>query len=309
MFKRILVPLDGSGRAERAILVAAKLAHTSGAAITLLRVIDTSPASSPSAAAKPILIQTVSETDIRMAQSYLDALAASDTLAHIHVETQAIAGLIAPTILTEAATRQIDMIVLCSHGLTGISHWALGSVAEKVARYGATPTLVLREGDSVPTMEAANGATSVRVLVPLDGSPHSEAALAPAAQLAAALAAPGQGALHLLHVVKPDTQRSAASTNMAKQYLDATINSLHNETDSSGIVNLTFTSSVASSSDIAHTIIQEAEHGKEGATDIIAMTAYGNNGPQHWALGSVTERVLHATSLPLFIVQPPPVRA
>lgn len=307
MFKHILVPLDGSGRAERAIPVAAKLAYASGATITLLRVIDTSPASSPSAAAKPILIQTVSETDIRMAQSYLDSIVASDTLAHIHVETQAIAGLIAPTILTEAATRQIDIIVLCSHGLTGISRWALGSVAEKVARYGGTPTLVLREAGSTPVEEPANTATSVRVLVPLDGSPQSEAALAPAAQLAAALAAPGQGVLHLFHVVKPETQRSAGM-NMAKQYLDATTNSFHNGTDSATIANLTLTSSVASSADVAHTIIQEAEHGKEGATDIIAMTAYGNNGPQHWALGSVTERVLHATSLPLFIVQPP-VRA
>lgn len=315
MFKHILVPLDGSSRAEQALPVAAKLAHATGAAITLLRVIDTSPASSPSAAAKPILIQTVSETDIRFAQSYLDGIAASDLFNHVHVATRAVAGLVPSIILSEAATQQADIIVICSHGLTGISRWALGSVAEKVARYGTLPTLVLREGG--PMLDKT---TSIRVLVPLDGSSQSEAALIPAAQLASALSTPGQGALHLLHIVKPtsttqvsrgmtsDTEESPANIRMAKHYLDSTMSNITSASESTTTDGkLTTTSLVVSNSDVAHTIIQEAEHGSGSTTknaDIIAMTAYGNNGPQNWALGSITERVLHSTRLPLFIVQP-----
>ncbi len=57
MFKRILVPLDGSGRAERALPIAAHLARASGGSILLVRVVSTEPASLPSAP-KPILIQT-----------------------------------------------------------------------------------------------------------------------------------------------------------------------------------------------------------------------------------------------------------
>lgn len=309
MFKHILVPLDGSGRAEQALPVAARLAHASSAMITLIRVVDTSPASSPSAGAKPILIQTVSETDIRFAQSYLDSIAASDLFTHIHVETRTVAGLISPTILSEATTQQADIIVLCSHGLTGVSRWALGSVAEKIARFGTIPTLVLHEGG--PTLDKA---ASVHVLVPLDGSSQSETALAPAAQLASALSTPERGALQLLHVVKPasnaqvstgmtsEAQESPASIRMAKQYLDSTIGNVVS-TDSK----LAVSSLVVSNSDVAHTIVQEAEHGSGNATRnavIIAMTAYGNNGPQRWTLGSITERVLHSTRLPLFIVQP-----
>ncbi len=317
MFKHILVPLDGSGRAEQALPVAAKLAHTSGAAVTLLRVIDTSATPSPSADARPILIQPVSETDIHLAQSYLDGLAASDLFNNIHVTTRAVEGIVSSTILSEAATQQVDIIVICSHGLTGVLRWALGSVAEKVARYGTIPTLVLREGGPM-----LNNTTSVRVLVPLDGSAQSEAALAPAAQLASALSAPEQGALHLLHIIKPastaqvskgmtsDEEESPANIRMAKQYLDSTIRNIASASEDTTSTNtqLSTTSLVVSNSDVAHAIIQEAEHGSGSTTrnaDIIAMTAYGNNGPQHWTLGSITERVLQSTRLPLFIVQPP----
>ena len=317
MFKHILVPLDGSGRAEQALPVAAKLAHASGAAITLLRVVDTSPVSSPSADAKPLLLQSVSEADIRFAQSYLDSIAASDLFNHIHVATRAVAGLVSPTIISEATTQQADIIIICSHGLTGVSRWTLGSVAEKVARYGAFPTLVLHEGGSM-----LDKTTSVRVLVPLDGSSQSEVALGPAAQLATALSAPEQGALHLLHVVKPtsttqvvkgmtsDINDSPANIRMAKQYLDSTLRSAASSPgDIASYEKLATTSLVVSNSDVAHTIIQEAEHSSGSTTrnaDIIAMTAYGNNGPQRWALGSITERVLHSTRLPLFIVHPAP---
>ena len=317
MFKHILVPLDGSGRAEQALPVAAKLAHTSGTTVTLLRVIDTCSTPSPSADARPILIQPVSETDIHLAQSYLDSLSASDLFNNIHVTTRVVEGLVSSTILSEAAAQQVDIIVICSHGLTGVLRWALGSVAEKVARYGTIPTLVLREGGSM-----LDNTTSVRVLVPLDGSAQSEAALVPAAQLASALSAPEQGALHLLHIVKPtstaqvskdmtsDAEESPANIRMAKQYLDSTMGNVANASEgtTSADSKLSTTSLVVSNNDVAHAIIQEAEHGSESSmhkADIIAMTAYGNNGPQHWKLGSITERVLQSTRLPLFIVQPP----
>ena len=80
MFKRILVPLDGSERAERALPIAARLARASGGTIILVRVVSTEPVSSPSAPAKPILIQTVGEVDLTMAESYLAGRAGSDLI-------------------------------------------------------------------------------------------------------------------------------------------------------------------------------------------------------------------------------------
>ena len=59
MFKRILVPLDGSGRAEQALPIAARIARASGGSIVLVRVLSTAPAHMPSAPGRPNLIQTV----------------------------------------------------------------------------------------------------------------------------------------------------------------------------------------------------------------------------------------------------------
>src|SRR3989440_7217753 len=153
---------------------------------------------------------------------------------------------------------------MCSHGYTGVKHWwMLGSVAAKIARFAQIPVVILREGGPVPE-ERQPGERPLRVLVPLDGSDYAKAALVPAAYLAAALATPGQGALHLSHVVQPahegrgptrtarSTARSAQSTqtalNMASEYLKATIQQLRDGSLSDGTAHLnlelTFTMTV-----------------------------------------------------------------
>jgi nucleotide-binding universal stress UspA family protein len=146
MFRRILVPLDGSGRAEEALPVAARMARNAGASILLLRVIDTSTESMPTVPTRPSLFQSVGQVDQVQAESYLAAVAASEQFLGIAVQTQTQFGLVAPTILSVAAAQQADIIVLCSHGFSGVTRWVMGSVAEKVARYSDIPVLVLREG-------------------------------------------------------------------------------------------------------------------------------------------------------------------
>src|SRR5947209_20410232 len=110
MFKRIVVPLDGSGRAERALPIAARLARASGASIFLLRVVSTAPASYPSAPARPILIQTVGEVDKVQAESYLEGIATSEFLTGIPVHTNVSVGLISPSILKFAGEKRADII-------------------------------------------------------------------------------------------------------------------------------------------------------------------------------------------------------
>lgn len=321
MFKRILVPLDGSGRAERALPIAARLARASGGTVFLVRVVSTTPASSPSAPARPILIQTIGEADRNLAESYLRGVAASGSLNGVSVQTQVSVGLVAPSILAVAADQHVNIVVMCSHGYTGVRRWwMVGSVAAKVARFAEVPVLVLREGGPVP--EARHpGEPPLRILVPLDGSDAAKAALVPAAYLAATLAAPGQGALHLLHVVQPDreakvptrTARSAQNTqanrNMASEYLDAMIRHLRENPDTANL-NLVLSSSVTVDDDIAQGIVRVAEAGVDdegdelfGGCDAITMTTHGHSGRQRW-VGSVTERVLETTRLPLLTVRP-----
>src|SRR5437764_13122522 len=146
MFKRIMVPLDGSGRAERALPIAARLARASGGSIFLVRVVSTEPASLPSAP-KPILIQTVGEADRTLAESYLAGVAGSELLTGVSVQTHVPVGLVSPSILSIAADTHADVIVMCSHGYTWVNRWwTVGSITAKFARFAQPPALVLRDG-------------------------------------------------------------------------------------------------------------------------------------------------------------------
>src|SRR2546421_12179371 len=97
MFKRILVPLDGSGRAERALPIAARMARAGGGSIVLGRVVSNEPATLPSVPSKPNLIQTVGEADRMLAESYLAGWASSVLLRGFSVPVQVPVGLIPPT--------------------------------------------------------------------------------------------------------------------------------------------------------------------------------------------------------------------
>ena len=99
---------------------------------------------------------------------------------------------------------------------------------------------------------------------------------------------------------------------MAEKYLEAMISQLRGKSGDSPIadLNLMLTSSVATDNDIAQRIIRVAENGGNGegtevfgGCDTIAMTTQGHSGLQHW-VGSVTERVLDISRLPLLTVRP-----
>ncbi|OLB41531.1 MAG: hypothetical protein AUH05_08235 [Ktedonobacter sp. 13_2_20CM_53_11] len=99
---------------------------------------------------------------------------------------------------------------------------------------------------------------------------------------------------------------------MAKEYLAATVQQIRDRSRVSGIVdlNLELTSSVTTDDDIAQGIIRVAENGGDdegaevfGGCDAIAMTTQGYSGPQPW-VGSVAERVLETSRLPLLFVRP-----
>ncbi len=328
MFKRILVPLDGSGRAEQALPVAARLARTSSGSLVLVRVVSTSPEHYPSAPAKPTLAQTVSEADRTLAESYLEGIASSQLLNGIHVKTEVYVGLVAPIILSVASSEKVDIIVICSHGFTRVKRWVLGSVAEKVAHNADVPVLILREDSPTATEKLSNGKQPLHILVPLDGSDYAKAVLAPAAYLATGLTESGNGLLCLTHVVLAPHDKKAKGSDgttgsdqksnsnedvqHAKEYLAAMVSNINDGYIAPDIANLHLkvTSDVVVGSDVAQELLSIAEHGDGAAPskkvdfDIIAMTTHGHSGIQRWATGSVTGRVLHAAHMPLLIVRP-----
>ena len=323
MFQRILVPLDGSDGAERAIPVAARIARASGGSIVFIRVVPP-PAEvgtfgtglHGTIAMKPEV--EASEKEFADATNYLVTVITAyvDELAGIATETDVATGAASSTIFSTAGYEYVDLIVMCSHGETGLKRWVLGSVAQQAVRHSPVPVLVLNEHGVVPPVPDA--ARPLRVLVPLDGSELAESALEPAAQLIAALTAPAQGELHLLRVVdlpsaygKMKSQAYISdgvqeeARKEAEAYVKAVADRLYETTFATGKLNIT--SSAAVSTDVAGTIIKLAEQteGDESSScDLIAIATHGRGGLRRMVMGSVTEHLLGSTRLPLLIVRP-----
>lgn len=307
MLKRILVPLDGSTRAESALPVAVSIARAYGGTLTLLQVVETM-------ADHGSYLQPIIEEEKAEARVYLESLARSPELADIQIEIQVPVGAVAPAIITAAHSSRTDLVIMCSYGYTAFRRWTLGSVAEKIARHAPVPLLVLREGDIFSRLSPEK---PVRALVPLDGSPFSEAVCEPVAYLVAAFAsATSQPAeLHLLRVInlpltsgrmRSQANIDAQTMEQAKQAALAYLNGLTERLGQLALAGLTveLTSSVGSDPDVAEAIVQQAEGVGKGTYDLIAMATHGRSGIGHFTLGSVTERVLHTTRLPLLVVRP-----
>lgn len=322
MFRRILVPLDGSYRAEQAIPVAARLARANGGVVSLLQVITHSIDASGYMVQTPMLTERAIEDDFAAANEYLKIIAGSSELRGLTVEREVSSGSPAEVILYDATSHPVDMIVMCSHGRTGFTRWMLGSVAQQVARHSVVPVLILRE----PVVLHEKG-IATRVLVALDGSPLAEAVLEAAAYLSASLSAPAPGELHLLRVLHDlsSNERTPAGeliTNGEHQEVIAGVEAylagleqrlLAGEV---GKLHLKITSSVARDMDVAGQIVSMAERGEDAqhlqpprSYDVIAMATHGRSAITRLMLGSVTERVLSVSKLPLLIVRPAPIKA
>lgn len=314
MFKHMLVPLDGSFRAEAALPVAARIARASDGSIVFMQVVNPPvDYAGGLATGTSLLAGQMIETEMTQAMDYLKSVAASPALAGMQISTEVMVGSPAVDIMAVAESRAIDLIVLCSHGRTGISRWVLGSVAHRLVHQSAVPVLVLQTTESAaPPFAELDTQRLFRVLVPLDGSPHAEAALLPAVQLVSALATPGYGALRLVQVVKafPSTaaegfvsELNEETLSRAKSYLTKVQAHL---LETFKDLKLTITWSVTIEADTAEALVGIAEHDTDarGGSNLIAISTHGRGAVERWVMGSVTERVLNITKLPMLIVRP-----
>lgn len=300
MFKRILVPLDGSTYAEQALPVASTLAHVAGGSLLLVGVCT---------------LET-SKTARAEFADYLAHLASSDMLKDVGAVVHLAEGTPAEAILSVLEAWQIDFLVMSSHRHTGLTHWIPSSVAQKVVRHSPVPILIMREEEGHVHIPSGLPSRPARVMVALDGSPLAEEVLAPAVSLSAALAAPRAGELHLVRVVhlpvmyeygQDDALAKAKRQGLqeAQSYLHTIEQRLQMEDLSSK--QLLVTSSVAMSMDIAGTLLQLAKEDMQQGC-VIALATHGHSGFKRWIVGSVAERLLETATLPLLVVSPGEVR-
>lgn len=307
MFQHVLVPLDGSFRAEQSLPVAARIARASGGSLLLVRVVNPPIDYSGGLSPVPLMTGEIIESEMAAATDYLTEVAARPELAENEVTTEVLFGFPGQQLIGAAITHGCDLVVLCSHGRTGFTRLALGSVAHTLVHQSPVPVLMLRPKAALAHIEATR---SLYTLVPLDGSELAEAALAPAQALTSALAAPNMGVLHLLQVVKDVHAKAedggASRLNdkayrLARSYL-ATVAERVGAKMTGHTVAVTF--SVEYASDVASTLLAVAEQESPGGCDLIAISTHGRGGLQSLAMGSVTQHLIETSRLPMLIVRP-----
>lgn len=141
--RRILVPLDGSPIAEQILPLVTRLAQALGSALTLFQV-PIAHASEWMTGEWYFPVQGVVDTVEADAEAYLGAVAGDLRGRGLDVTTAMAMGAVADCIVDYAATHQMDLIAMSTHGRTGLARWALGSVADRVLRAGSTPILLWR---------------------------------------------------------------------------------------------------------------------------------------------------------------------
>ena len=138
----ILVPLDFSETAQKALPYAVKFAEQFGAKLTLLAVVE--PFVSPDFAAFPLVMEP--EKVMRATKDRLDTLVTKAGLpAHLIEKTLVRHGTPFLEITEAARTLKVDLIILTTHGHSGLKHILMGSTAERVVRHAPCPVLVVRE--------------------------------------------------------------------------------------------------------------------------------------------------------------------
>lgn len=178
MVRHILVPLDGSRLAAAAVPYAVTLARACGARISLLAVVEPIPehVGLPSAA-----VQESDERQVTESTAYLESIATALRALSLTVTTVVRHGDPANDILAYSEEAECSLVVMSTHGRTGLERIRMGSVAQRIVRHAIIPILVVRPSNDASTEGVA---AIAEITITLDGSTLAEEALPIATQIA-----------------------------------------------------------------------------------------------------------------------------
>jgi nucleotide-binding universal stress UspA family protein len=298
----VLLALDGSRLAERALPYAVALARERAAPLLLVRVVEISPyriASLSAAALSDVLLAT----ELPEAQAYLrqQAMALPQLAPGLAVQTELRSGDAALELLDAEQAHEAQLLVLTTHGRTGVARWLRGSVVEKLLRQGRAPVFLVRPWDDTQMFAAAGGSSGSgrRVVVALDGSALAEKVLAEAGRLAGAA-----GELVLATVVPPPPSGTSLQPGLrsltenrqrARAYLEWSAGRLRERGVSARPEVLVATDVAGAIADLA--LGEQA--------DLIALSTHGRGSVGRLLYGSVADRLAHLARVPLLLCRPP----
>ena len=294
MYRTILVPLDGSTLSERALPLAATLARTANAKLVLVR-----------AAWVPHVMDLESidaeVKSVKDAEDYLAGVAAPLIQSGLTVETGVPFAVPGEGIVMEIELRNADLVIMSTHGRSGLSRLVYGSVAEAVVMHSPVPVLLVRatQASSITVGDIERP----EILVPVDGSPFAETVLPYAKEIARLV----NGSLFLLRVVVPPPQwidpmvvaPYPTEEVVVQQEEEATkyLAALSKELEAEG-----FQVHSRVVDDLAADAILDACCGSN--VRLIVMATHCRHGLGRVVFGSVAMEVLHHGRLPILLVHP-----
>lgn len=294
----LLVPLDGSSLAEQALPVAGTIAHRGGLTVHLAMALQPVPvflASGEEWVPDPGL-----EEELRgQVTQYLKSSAEALETAHgVEVSYALLEGAPAHALADHARAKRIGLIVMTSHGHSGVSRLWLGSVADRLLRRVKVPVLLLR------SQEGALQTEFRRVLIALDGLPEGEGVLEPAIQLGTlchdthftlvqvveppvALITP-----MAMHPAKMRPHWREVQENGARSYLERIASHMRTR-------GLHVSTEMIGARGIGERILELA-----GSTraDLLVVGTHGAQGIERMLLGSVADKVVRGASMPVLVV-------
>jgi nucleotide-binding universal stress UspA family protein len=299
MLKKILVPLDGSELAERALEPALTIANQQeNSEVILLSVPIYRDILVPSAAGFDLLLPDQSIEQFRNdVESYLSEIKSNWNHPGTHIRTLVNDGDVASVIVDTAADLDVDLILMTTHGYSGFSRWLLGSITERVLRSAPCPVLAMRQKRPL-----------TNILITLDGSQLAEMALEPGFELARLL-----GDKVTLLQVDQEANLGAIELSMLELAEAGLSRHVQREPEDDHLVN--YLNKVAKpyrqEGLTVETVIMEGaparsilDFAEAEEVDLIVMTTHGRTGLRRWVYGSVTEKVMRGTNTAVLIVRP-----
>lgn len=324
MYRSLLVPLDGSSLSEHALPFASAIARRSGAQLRLAHVHVPYTANPIFVEGMPVVDEALHSLRREHERAYLERLSARLVVEASIATTASIleplgagthAESIADTISRHATAIGADLIVVTTHGRGGMARFWLGSVTDALIHVSTVPLLLIPSPDGAPDFRHL---TPFRqILIPLDGAVLAEHIL----EHALALGAVMQATYTLLRVVKPITLlHPAPFTTPTDLDLDAT---MQHQTEAQRYLQTIATRLQPDVLDVRTQVVvaqQPAaailEQIREHQIDLVAIATHGQSGLARLLLGSVADKVIRGTEIPVLLYRPqeatahpPPVSA
>jgi nucleotide-binding universal stress UspA family protein len=301
MFHNLLVPLDGSAFAEQALPFAFSIARRANARLDLVRAHMLYE--SEDLASRRTRFDPAEDAEFRQQEKHYLEEVARRRLAEDSFDLSCVVvdGFAPDAILERAQTTAAELIVMTTHGRGPMSRAFLGSVADEVVRRSHVPVLLIRPQEALANLHERPSVSNM--LIPLDGSPASEQIIGPAARLGSAF----DVSYTLLHVVQPDdlparkTQfERAAGLSRTWQEHDAEDSASYLEQVAARMRGpaTEVRTHVVIRRHVASAILEEAQN---NSCDLIAMAMHGRRGIGRLLIGSVSDKVLRAATVPLLL--------